>query len=447
MKVALLPVLLNTNSNAMKKLLFLLLLLPVFGNAQIYFPPNTSNQWDTLSVDELGWCNNYVDSLYDYLDANNTKAFILMKDGKIVLEQYFDGFQQDDFWYWASAGKTLTAFSIGMAQQQGVLDINDTTSEFLGTGWTSLTPAQEEKITIKHQLSMTSGLDDFSEFECTADSCLTYLADAGTRWAYHNGPYTLLTDVLEEASGQSANVFVTQNIKNPTGMDGFYLNQGFFNKVFTSTPRSMARFSLLMLNNGNWNGTQVMTDANYFSEMVNSSQNLNEAYGYLWWLNGKNSFMLPGSQVVFPGKLIPNAPDDTYAALGKNGQFINVTPSKGLTWIRMGDAPNNLPVPYLMNDEIWALLNGLMCSSNSLNDNPQLTVEVFPNPVSNKLSVKTSAEDFSFELYDMSGGLLRRGENHGTAELSIDMSALKAGCYLLKLKSFGAVIMRKVMKE
>ena len=47
----------------------------------------------------------------------------------------------------------------------------------------------------------------------------------------------------------------------------------------------------------------------------------------------------------------------------------------------------------------------------------------------------------------MSGGLLRRGENHGTAELSIDMSALKAGCYILKLKSHGVVIMRKVMKE
>ena len=49
----------------------------------------------------------------------------------------------------------------------------------------------------------------------------------------------------------------------------------------------MARFGLLILNKGNWDGNQIMTDTNYFNQMLNSSQSLNESYGYLWWLNGK----------------------------------------------------------------------------------------------------------------------------------------------------------------
>ncbi|SFT64984.1 Por secretion system C-terminal sorting domain-containing protein [Lishizhenia tianjinensis] len=424
-----------------------MMLLPFLGAAQIYFPPSTSNQWDTLGVDELGWCDNYVDSLYDYLSDNNTKAFILMKDGKIVLEQYFDGFQSDDFWYWASAGKTLTAFSIGLAQQQGALNINDTTSDYLGSGWTSLTTAQEEKITIKHQLSMTSGLDDISEFECTADSCLTYLADAGTRWAYHNAPYTLLTDVLEQATGQIPNFFVAQHIKNPTGMDGVYINQG-FNKVYTSTPRSMARFSLLMLNNGNWDGTPIMTDANYFSEMVNSSQNLNEAYGYLWWLNGKNSFMLPSTQVVLPGKLFPNAPDETYAALGKNGQFINVLPSQGITWIRMGNAPSNLFVPYLMNDEIWQRLNGLMCTTNAVDKVDPMDISLYPNPAQDVLHVEfEKGRSGNYRVLDVMGREVLKGRFENELKVSVDVAGLEKGVYRLLVEREGSVEVKVWVKE
>lgn len=430
----------------MKTWFVVLIFVPLWGMGQIYFPPNNSTTWDTLGLSELGWCDTYVDTLYDYLETNNTKAFILMKDGKIVLEQYFDGFQADDFWYWASAGKTMTAFSIGLTQQQGALNINDTTSDYLGLGWTDCTPAQEEKITIRHQLTMTTGLDDAAEFECTDDTCLTYLADPGTRWAYHNGPYTLLTEILEQATGTTDNLFVNQYIKNPTGMDGFYIDQG-YNRLFTSTPRSMARFSLLMLNNGNWDGTPVMTDLNYFNDMISTSQNLNEAYGYLWWLNGKNTFMLPSSQVVFPGKLCVNAPDDMYAALGKNGQFINVVPSEGLTWIRMGNAPNNLFVPYLMNDEIWERLNLIMCGTNAVNELEDIQLIVSPNPVRDFCEVKCElSEPYNYQLLDMSGRVLREENELDAPSFKMDMRDLESGFYLLNIESGGFVKTIRLVK-
>lgn len=92
--------------------------------------------------------------------------------------------------------KTLAAFTLGIAQQEGFLSISDTSSNYLGAGWTDCPPIKEEKITIWNQLTMTSGLNDAVPYHyCTLDSCLQFLANAGTRWAYHNGPYTLLDEV------------------------------------------------------------------------------------------------------------------------------------------------------------------------------------------------------------------------------------------------------------
>ena len=70
-----------------------------------------------------------------------------------------------------------------------IININNKTSQYLGAGFTSLPLAKENLITVKHQLNMTSGLDDtVTDPNCTTPACLTYRADAGTRWAYHNAP-------------------------------------------------------------------------------------------------------------------------------------------------------------------------------------------------------------------------------------------------------------------
>ena len=259
-------------------LLSFLFLFLINGKSQsLYFPPVSGNVWDTLSPSSLNWCPNKIDSLYSYLDSNNSVSFILLKDGKIVLEKYFGTHTISSPWYWASAGKTITAFMTGIAQQEGYLSILDTTAKYLGNGWTSCLPTKEEKITIRNQLTMTTGLDDgVANNDCTIDTCLVYKSDAGTRWAYHNAPYTLLDSVIEVATGTTLNGYTTQKLKNPIGMFGLFVKSG-YNNVYYSDSRSMARFALLMLNKGNWNGNQIMTDTSYFHAMTHTSQNLNNA--------------------------------------------------------------------------------------------------------------------------------------------------------------------------
>ena len=337
-------------------------------SSQSYFPPNSSADWETIDPASLDYCQNNIDSLYNFLEANNTKAFIMLKDGKIVLENYFNGHSDTSNWYWASAGKTLVSFLVGIAQEEGKLNINDATSTYLSEAWTNVDSSQEAIITIKNQLSMTSGLDDeVDDPYCTLDSCLIYLADAGTRWAYHNGPYTLLRNVLENATEQGINNYAYQKVINPIGMNGLFVYEG-YNNLFLSTARSMARFGLLMLNNGQWNQNKILSDSIYFNDMISPSQDFNESYGYLWWLNGKPSFMLPQSQYVFDGGLITNAPNDMYSAMGKNGQYINVIPSQKIVWIRIGEMPQEELVPTNFNNDIWSYINELVCESSAVEE-------------------------------------------------------------------------------
>jgi CubicO group peptidase (beta-lactamase class C family) len=419
------------------KRIFLSLLLLLFsgiGFAQtLYFPPLTGSNWDTLSNQELGWCNDSLQSLIDYVGDNNSKAFIILKDGKIALEKYYGTFTKDSLWFWASAGKSLTGFLVGIAQEEELLSIDDLSSDYLGASWTSCSPEQESLIRVRNQLSMTSGLnDDFVNPDCTSDTCLEYLANAGSRWAYHNAPYTLLDGVILGASGSTINQFYNTRVRNRIGMGTSAFIPTGDNNVMYSSARAMARFGLMILNRGVWNQDTIMHDMNYFDSMLNSSQSLNPAYGYLWWLNGKSSFMLPGSQLSFPGPLLTNAPPDLVSGIGKYCQYVNVVPSMNLVLVRMGMDPNGIGalVPTVLNDEIWRRLNGIMCSITEIIPTKNLLPKIYPNPVSDFLQIQleTKEEKLEYQLFDMQGRQIDSGNSS-----TIDVQHLHAGIYLLKI--------------
>ena len=92
----------------------------------MYFPPNDGNVvWETKSLSSLGWHSNAVQPLVDYLTLKNTKSFMILVNGRIVMEYYLNGHTATTPWYWASAGKTLTATVTGIAQDEGIININN----------------------------------------------------------------------------------------------------------------------------------------------------------------------------------------------------------------------------------------------------------------------------------------------------------------------------------
>jgi hypothetical protein len=407
-------------------------------NTNLFFPPKIGNTWQTIAPSELGFCPEKIDSLYAFLGERGTKSFILLKDGNIVLEKYFGTFTQDSFWYWASAGKSLTAFLVGQAQEEGLLDIHDKTSDYLGMGWTSAPPDKEALITVWHQLTMTNGLEDnVPNDNCELPSCLTYKADAGTRWAYHNAPYRLIHKVLEAASGQNINLYTKQRMLDRTGMKGLWLDHVMYGKA-----RDMARFGLLMHAGGVWDGDTLLHDPQYFHDMIHPSQNLNKSYGYLWWLNGQESFML---QFVVPAKLIPNAPDDMYAALGKNDQKIHVAPSKGWVVVRQGEAGSTGPgggtVPIAFDNAMWGYLNQLVCVPSSVQEVAENQVKVWPNPARNGWNIETNETIERIEVFDLHGKLIRSVANMNTTNFWLDATGLPEGIYWAKILTSGKQIL------
>jgi len=329
---------------------------PTPNGSNIYFPPLDSDLWERKSISELGWNEDQLEPLLDFLENRHTKSFIILYQGKIVVEEYMNGHEANTPWYWASAGKTLTTAIAGIAEAEGLIDINAPVSNYIGTGWTSAPLEKENLITNKHLLSMTSGLDYSSDD--ISPSSLTYLADAGTIWAYHS-VFLKLQDVIAQASNSSWNDYFNSKLKDPIGMNGLWLPFESTN-VFWSNTRSMARFGLMMYAKGKWENLQIVPES-FLQDATNTSQDINLSYGYLWWLNGKSSYHLPQSQLEFNGEIIPNAPEDMYAALGKNDQKIYIVPSKELVIVRMGDAADNVNFALSnFDDDLWEKINDLI---------------------------------------------------------------------------------------
>lgn len=360
----------------MKKIIYFLLVVLVFTNCSdnnnsgsdvnyniMYFPPtNGTDTWETQSISSLGWNQNAVQPLLDYLLLKNTKSFMILVYGRIVMENYFNGHTATTLWRWNSAGKTLTSTVTGIAEQEGFINTNNKVSDYLGTGWTSAPLSKENLITCKNLLRMNSGLDD-TLGDDVVPSNLQYVADAGTRWAYHN-VYVKLQDVVVQATGQTWNNYFNTKLRDKIGMSstGVWFNGTGANlglRIYFSNTRSMARFGLLALNNGNWNGQQII-NSGFLNQATTTSQNINLAYGYLWWLNGKASYRLPQTQLQFNGSLIASGANDMYMALGKDDQKIYVIPSKKMVVIRMGDAADSANLALSTFDEVlWQKINAL----------------------------------------------------------------------------------------
>ncbi|TVZ51943.1 serine hydrolase domain-containing protein [Dokdonia sp. Hel_I_53] len=323
-------------------------------SASLYFPPIDDTSWETASLDTLEWNETALEELNSFLIASNTKAFIILKNGKIVVENYYQNTDSNTNHRWNSAAKTLTAATVGIAQEQGFLHIENPSSDYLGEGWTSMTTEQEAAITLKNQLTMTTGGEYMVDnLNCTDPECLSYNSEAGASWYYHNAFYILIQDVISNATAQSFDTYFNTQLQAKIGMNGFWFDFGYL-KLFSSNARDMARFGLLNLSNGIWNSEQIIP-ASFFTEMTTISQSLNKAYGYLWWLNGQSDYKLPGSNITFSGKLIPTAPDDLIAGLGKDDQKLYVVPSEKLVVIRLGDATDSSTQgPSGYDTELWA---------------------------------------------------------------------------------------------
>jgi CubicO group peptidase (beta-lactamase class C family) len=359
-----------------------------------------------------------LEALSNYLENDRSKAFILLQNGRIVYENYYDGHTADLPHYWASAGKTLTAFLYGLAIDEGRISLDSPISDVLGDGWTSCDPADEYERTLVDHLTFTSGFNEYILWDCYTPACLRCLAEPGERWSYHQGQYTLLLSVLENIYGiDNVDQLVEDKITGPTGIKGRYVDVG-NNRLFFSTPRDFARFGLLMLAEGEWAGTQLLEDKNYIDSMTTTSQQLNKSYGYLTWVNEGESYMLPLDRTTYEGRMAPDLPPSSYAGLGANGQIVGVIPDWDVVFIRMGEAEGgSLIVQDLFAEMGTQLKNARIISG--IETNTEHIKDIFITD-----GFAESKHGNQLRVYDLMGRLIASGEQ---VRLSLGSNIIVSG--------------------
>ena len=298
----------------------------------LYFPPVDGASWETVSPRTAGLDSTALHAALDWAGAQESFGVVVLWRGRLVAERYWQGWNPTTRGPLFSAGKTITSALVTQMVAEGRLSLDASVSSILGAGWSRAT-AGEASVTVRHLMSMASGLDD---------SLRTVVAPGATFY-YNNPAYYQLFAVLEQVSGLSVPNLAAARIFTPIGMTRALAfantDTGEPGYIFASSARDFARFGLLLQAAGRWNGIAVLTDSAALSQSRRYSGTSNQSYGWLWWLNGGVSHRTPGSYLLptNPGPLIPSAPSDLVAALGLDDKKLYLVPSRELVIVRLGD--------------------------------------------------------------------------------------------------------------
>ncbi len=316
-------------------------------------PPPAAESADPAS---LGFKPQVLERLANEAEQAGSTCFLVARQGKVVLERYWNGGSPDLDQEVFSVTKSVTSTLVGLAQADGALSVDDPAARYIPT-WAG-TPSAA--VTVRNLLANDSGRfwnrqSDYGSLIQTPDRTayavgLEQQEPVGTVWAYNNAAIQTLDAVLRSATGTDPATFADQRLFGPLGMTHTRMTadgSGHSTNVFFgmhSTCADLARFGLLYAQNGDWQGASLLPRSWVRSAVGGSSQKLNSAYGLLWWLNRRGPLRSaldddnPGSPPGVEGtrQLAPGAPANLFAAMGFGGQVVLVDPTSDTVVVRLG---------------------------------------------------------------------------------------------------------------
>jgi len=290
-----------------------------------------AGDWEVAKPESQAMSGETLAKIEQWHKDNGSKTGLIVRHGRIVGEWYFGDTKPDTKLLVYSTTKSFASTAAGLAIAQGKLKLDSKLGEFFPYA----TPEEKREITVRQLLSMISGTHSDNDV-LKRDDLFTYaLHDLpmdkkpGTGWVYNNSGLSLLSPIVHEATGKNIDDLLDEEIFQKIGIrreDWSWETRGDMPIPYSGlhiTARSLARFGLLFLNNGNWNGQQLVS-ADWVAEATGTSQDLNKAYGYLWWNNTQGVWR--------------DVPKDAYAAMGRFDNDMLVVPGLDLIVIRqVGD--------------------------------------------------------------------------------------------------------------
>lgn len=334
-----------------------------------YWP---TDAWRTAPPEDHGLDPDELRLLERTLMASypTVRSVVIVRDGFLIYERYRQGLDAGDGHDIRSVTKSVVSALVGIALAEGALESLDQT---LGELFADRLPADADPrmagVTVGQLLSMTSGLpgDDpslggdegvFERIEAqddwvTAILGLPLAADPGSQWAYSSASSHLLSVLVADTTGGSTLGFARERLFGPLGIDtsGAYVTVGpptsdeierysrepvawpadpqgyhFGGALLKLPARDLAKFGYLYLNEGRWDGDQLIP-ADFVRSSTTPSEhetNAEGAYGWHWWVQ-------------------PARGHDAYFARGYGGQVVHVVPELGLVTVVTADAEALIP--------------------------------------------------------------------------------------------------------
>jgi len=255
-------------------------------------------------------------------------GMLILHEGKLVYENYAAGQGPDVPHIAMSVTKSVLSALVGIAVKDGLIDVRDKVREYYPEVYTADVQGGKNDMTVEHLLTMRSGLPDTQDCFRAADAGLAAFETPqetapGRRFKYNSGAGPqCLVGIVERVTGKNLMEFAQERLFGPLGITGVTWeatdcgsNTGGFG--ISMTPRDMARFGYLYLNDGVWEGARILPEG--WARSTQPGFNTILSYGYLFWGNGWGALM-----------------GGSFEARGYFGQFITVYPDKNVVIVRTG---------------------------------------------------------------------------------------------------------------
>lgn len=303
--------------------------------------------WQTGLPEDHGLSSEGLAAMAKVADDANANCLVVTQGGVLVGEWYWNDFTADkdqDNVY--SVTKSITSALVGIAVERGELDIE------APTGFPEWTGTMSEDVLLRNLISNDSGRawsfnTDYLQLGLQPDQTqyaidLGHDKPVGSFWEYNNAAIQTVERALFIGTGVDVGDYAEEHLFSRIHMSS-KLGRDMQGNPLTyqgasASCRDLARLGYLYLRGGRWAEDVQVVPADWVAQTLTPSTALNTAYGFMWWLNRDGHWVLPSVPLrdEGDGKLLPDAPEELFMAIGAFGQLIVVDPTSESVWVRLG---------------------------------------------------------------------------------------------------------------
>jgi len=309
--------------------------------ASTYFP---NDEWQSSTPEEQSLDSAMILQMFQEIQTKNidVHSFLLVRNGYLVTEAYFDPYTQDIKHPVHSITKSVTSMLTGIAMREGYIkNVDQRVLDFFPDIAKNVTDENVQDLTLEHLLTMSAGYNTTTTLPSellhqkdasfdTVDHILTYnsiLEKPGTTFFYDSGLPHLMSAIVQETTGMSTLEYAQEKLFGPLGITGVTWETDprgipLGNTGLRLSSRDMAKLGYLYLNRGKWNGEQIVP-AKWVDQsttkhietkgLMNAAED--DGYGYYWWIDAYGGYSAHG----FGGQYIFVVPDLNMVAVFTSG--------------------------------------------------------------------------------------------------------------------------------